>query len=86
MRLSIFATLPVSFATAERSFTKLRLIKSDLQTTTGQACLDGLCLMYINNDISISTGVIIKKSAATSRKINFNFWQRFYDATIVSNS
>ena len=34
----------------------------------GQARLDGLCLMYIHNDISISTGVIIKKIAAKSRK------------------
>ena len=35
----------------------------------GQACLDGLCLVYTHNDISISTGAIIKKFAATSRKI-----------------
>ena len=67
--LSILATLPVSSATAERSFSTLRLIKSDLRTTMGQARLDGLCLMYIHNDISISTGAIVKKFAATSRKI-----------------
>ena len=41
--LGILATLPVSFA-AERSFSTLRLIKSDLQTTMGQVCLEGLCL------------------------------------------
>ena len=35
----------------------------------GQARLDGLCLMYIYNDISITTGGIIKKCAVTSRKI-----------------
>ena len=35
----------------------------------GQARLDGLCLMYIHNDISISTGDIIKEFAAISRKI-----------------
>ena len=37
-------------------------------STMGQACLDDLCLIYIHNDISISTGAIIKKFAATSRK------------------
>ena len=45
--LNILATLPVSFATAKRSFATLRLIKSDLRSTMGQAHLDGLCLMYI---------------------------------------
>ena len=42
--LGILATLPVSSATAERSFSTLRLIKSDLRATMGQARLDGLCL------------------------------------------
>ena len=53
--LSILATLPASFATAERSFSTLRLIKSDLRTTMGQAPLDGPCpcLIYFHNDISI---------------------------------
>ena len=67
--LSILASLPVYSATAERSFFTLRLIKSDLRTSTDQAHLDGLCLMYIHNDISISTGAIIKKFAAIIRKI-----------------
>ena len=47
MRLSILARLPVFSATVERSFSTLRLIKSDLRTTMGQARLNGLCLMYI---------------------------------------
>ena len=34
----------------------------------GQARLNGLCLMYIHNDISISIGAVIKKFAATSRE------------------
>ena len=40
--LSILATLPVFSATAEHSFSMLRLIKSDLRTTMCQARLDGL--------------------------------------------
>ena len=48
----------------------------------GQARLDGLCLMYIYNDISVSSGDIIKKFAAASRKIKL----QYHAATIVSNS
>ena len=52
----------------------------------GQVRLDGLCLMYIHNDISISTGALIKKFAATSRKIKLYVLERFYFVTIVNNS
>ena len=69
MLLSILATLPVSSATSQQSFSTQRLIKLDLRTTMGQARLDGLCLMYVHNDILISTGVAIKKFAVTNRKI-----------------
>ena len=40
--LSILVTLPASSAIAERSFSSLRPIKSDPQTTMGQACTDGV--------------------------------------------
>ena len=67
--LSVLATLPVSSATAERSFSALRLIKSDLRTTMTQSRLNGLCLMYMHNDISVNTDVIVQKFAGTSRKL-----------------
>ena len=73
MLLSVLATLPVSSTTGERSFSMLRLIESDLRTTIGKARLDGLCLMHIHNDISINAGAIIKKFAASSRKIKLQF-------------
>ena len=41
----------------------------------GQARLHGLSLMYIDNDISISDGAIIKKFAATSCKIELQFFE-----------
>ena len=75
-----------SFPTAERTFSTLRLIKLNLQATMGQACLDGLCLMYIQNYIAISTGAIIKKFAATSRKIKLQFLAALLSLTVVSNS
>ena len=67
--LSVLATLPVSSATTERSFSALRLIKSDLRTTMTQSRLNGLCLMYKHNDISVNTDVIVQKFAGTSRKL-----------------
>ena len=42
--LIILATLPVSSATAERSFSTQRQVKSDLRTIMGQARQDGLCV------------------------------------------
>ena len=67
--LCILATFPVSSATAKRIFSTLRLVKSKLQTTMGQARLDCLCPMYIYNDILISTRATIKIFAAASREI-----------------
>ena len=43
--------------------------KIRITRTMGQTLLDDLCLIYIHSDISISTGAMIKKFAATSRKI-----------------
>ena len=67
--LSILATLPTSSSTAERSFSGLLLIKSDLQTTTGQTRLDDLCLMFIHNDMSISTDAVLKKFVVITRRL-----------------
>ena len=43
----------------------------------GQARLDSLCQMNIHNEILISTDGIIKKFAATSRKIKLSFLAAF---------
>ena len=45
--LLMFLTLPVTVATAERSFSKLRLIKSYLRSTMGQDRLCALALLSI---------------------------------------
>ena len=49
--LSILATFLVSSATVERSFSTLRLIKSNLQTTMCQARLHGLCLILLSKNL-----------------------------------
>nr|CAI5821152.1 unnamed protein product [Callosobruchus analis] len=48
--LCILATLPVSKATAERSFSTLRRLKTWLRTTIGEERLTGLALLNVHFD------------------------------------
>ena len=45
-------TIPVSVASAERSFSKLKLIKTYLRSNMGQERLSGLAIISIENEIS----------------------------------
>ena len=45
-----FMTLPVSVATAERSFSKLKIIKNYLRSTIAQDRLDSLAMLSIENE------------------------------------
>jgi len=47
---ALFLTLPVTVASAERSFSKLKLIKTYLRSTVAQDRLDGLSLLAIERD------------------------------------
>ncbi|XP_024626895.1 zinc finger MYM-type protein 1-like [Medicago truncatula] len=47
----ILLTIPVTVASAERSFSKLKLLKSYLRSTMSQERLNGLALIAIENDI-----------------------------------
>lgn len=71
--LKIFATLPVSTATAERSFSTLRRLKTYLRTTTGADRLNGLALMCIHRDISsaINPQDVITGLAKRNRRLDF---------------
>jgi len=44
-------TIPVTVASAERSFSKLKLIKSYLRSTMSQERLNGLAILSIENEM-----------------------------------
>ena len=46
----LFITLPVTVATAERSFSKLKLIKTYLRSTISQDRLDSLAILSIESE------------------------------------
>ena len=68
-----FATLPVTTATAERSFSTLRRLKTYLRTTMTGERLNGLALMTIHRDIStkIDPQDVISRLAKKSRRLDF---------------
>jgi hypothetical protein len=52
--LTIFQTLPVTTASAERSFSCLKRLKTYLQSSTGKERLNGLAHMTLNHDIQVN--------------------------------
>jgi hypothetical protein len=47
----VLLTIPVTVVSAEKSFSKLKLLKSYLRSTMSQERLNGLTLIAIENDI-----------------------------------
>ncbi|XP_021979362.1 zinc finger MYM-type protein 1-like [Helianthus annuus] len=70
----IMLTIPVTVASAERSFSKLKLIKNYLRSTMSQERLNGLAIMSIERDFleELDYDSFIKQFASVkARKINF---------------
>lgn len=73
--LRIFLTIPVTVASGERSFSKLKLIKTYLRSSIQQERLNSLAIISIESDISRSLNLdkIIKDFAEKkARKIKIN--------------
>ena len=73
--LLLFLTLPVSVATAERSFSKLRLIKNYLRSTMSQGRLRALALLSSEADSAklLKTEKLIESFAsAKARRKTFS--------------
>ena len=68
--LILFATLPVTTASVERSFSCLKRLKSHLRTTMGQDRMSGLAMMEINRSAVPLPTVVIDKLAQSKRKFD----------------
>jgi hypothetical protein len=69
--LHIFATIPVTTATGERSFSALKYIKNYLRSTMGEQRLNGLGHLFINRDITLDYDMVIDDFAKHSRRLKF---------------
>ncbi|KAJ8044812.1 Zinc finger MYM-type protein 1 [Holothuria leucospilota] len=69
----ILGTLTVSSATAERSFSKLKIIKSYLRSTMGEERLSGLAIISIERDLA--TSVSFKNVIDTFSSIKKRKWR-----------
>lgn len=70
--LRILATMPATVASAERSFSKLRLLKTYLRNTMNEERLSALANIYIHRDIKIDSEDIINEFAGNkSRRLDF---------------
>ncbi|XP_078507675.1 zinc finger MYM-type protein 1-like [Lissotriton helveticus] len=66
--LKLFLTIPVTVANAERSFTKLKLIKNYLRSTMPQERLSGLATLSIESDLAKKINVRAVTEEFTQRK------------------
>jgi hypothetical protein len=68
--LTIILTLPVSSASPERAFSKLKLIKNRLRSTMSENRLEGLMLITCERDVPVNTDEVIKIFASYSTILN----------------
>ena len=74
MLLKLLLVLPISTATAERTFSSLRILKTWLRSTMGEERLSGLALMYIHRNITLNSEHIIKTwYNMSNRRIQLTF-------------
>lgn len=69
--LKILVTLPVSTSTSERSFSTLRRIKTYLRNTIGQERLNGIAMLNIHRELSISPDEVIEEISKSPRRLDF---------------
>ncbi|XP_064101730.1 zinc finger MYM-type protein 1-like [Macrobrachium nipponense] len=57
--LTIYATLPITTATVERTFSKLKLVKTKLRSLSSEERLSDLLLLAVEKDITINNSEVI---------------------------
>ena len=87
--LRILLTLPVTVASGERSFSKLKLIKTYLRATMGDDRLNSLAILSIENELahSLDASDVIKQFAEKKiqKSINMNSWTQYVFTTSLSS-
>jgi hypothetical protein len=69
---SILVTMPSSSATAERSFSAMKRIKTYLRSTMGNGRLSSLALLHVHREIEIDVERVIELFASlNNRKLAF---------------
>lgn len=69
--LKIGATLPVTVASVERSFSTLKRLKSYLRNSTGENRLNGLAHLSIHREIPIKSSEVVDIFSEKNRKLMF---------------
>ena len=69
--LKVLLTMPVSTASAERSFSGLRRLKIYLCSNMSETCLSGLALLHIHHDTDIDITEIVREFDTCGRRIAF---------------
>lgn len=67
--LQVLATIPMSTATPERTFSSLKRLKTYLRNSTGETRLNGLALMSVHREINIDPKEVLNQFAKSSRKM-----------------
>lgn len=67
--LKIFATIPFRRASAERSFSALRLLTTCLRSTMGQERLTALAMPYIHKNLDVKAEEILDEFAKKNHRL-----------------
>ncbi|XP_008178843.1 52 kDa repressor of the inhibitor of the protein kinase-like [Acyrthosiphon pisum] len=71
--LDYLIVIPITTASAERSFSSLKRIKTYLRSTMSQERLNGLAMLHINKDIQVKPGEVLDVFAKKhKRKLQFD--------------
>lgn len=71
--LTILSVIPITTASAERSFSSLKRIKTYLRSTMGQERLNGLAMLHINKDIQVKPEEVLDMFAEKhKRRLQFD--------------
>lgn len=70
--LQVLATLPVSTATPERTFSTLRRLKTYLRNSMGETRLTGLALLSVHRSIQVKTEEVVSRFMKMPRRISLS--------------